>query len=359
MRDDFPAEVKRNLAARAGYRCSICCKSTSGPATGPEAVLSDGVAAHITAASPGGPRFDPSLSQQQRCSADNGIWVCTQHGREIDGDSSGFSVGLLRGLKGVCEDAAQRALHAIASSTDQSAQLIEFPNATTVFKLFEVVAPQPYTYPTTAALRELIQRTGQPIRLLELAAEVIPNVWDTHANVAGILSTMLSTNVDLWRPTEILLSKLEQLCDGAIESGDWSRVASVEPLAFALGAKGRPSVHRRVLERLIEESHWRDTDSVRIREYYGTVGVEIAAILRHWHDPLRKGLLRVNDVARLMHLLLSADRSLANDTVQQMVLTLLEQHAVALKDCGEDALACRVNELVMALRHVGKKSSTG
>lgn len=355
MRDEFTAEVRRNLAARAGYTCSICGKSTSGPATASEAALSDGVAAHITAASLGGPRFDSSLSQQHRRSADNGIWVCTQHGREIDANSSAFSVDLLRGLKKIREDAAERALQIVASSTDQSAQLIEFPYATTAFKLFEIVAQQPYSYPTTAALRELIRRAGKPVRLLKLAAEVIPSIWNTHANVAGVLSTMLSNNLDLWQPTELLLSKLEQLCDGAIRSGDWSRVASVEPLAFALGAKGHWSIHRRVLERLIEESHWRDTDAARVREYYGTVGVEIAAILRHWHDPFRKGLLRVNDVARLMDLLLSADRILVKGTAQQTVLALLEQHAVALKDFGEVTLARRVNELVMALRHIGKE----
>jgi hypothetical protein len=67
----------------------------------------------------------------------------------------------------------------------------------------------------------------------------------------------------------------------------------VEPLAFALGANGHHGIHKRVLERLIEERHWRNADSTRILEYYGTVGVKIAAILRHWRDPFRTGLLRV------------------------------------------------------------------
>ena len=293
MRDDFSADVKRSLAARAGHRCSICGKSTSGPAVDPETALSDGVAAHITAASPGGPRFDSALTQEERRSAGNGIWACTQHGREIDADASAFSVDLLRGLKKICEEAADRELHAHAALSDQSAQLIELPHATTAFKLFEIVAPQPYAYPTTAAVRELVQRAEQPGRLLGLAAEVIPNIWNTHANIAGILSTLLSTAVELWQPTESMLAKLEELCDSAIQGGDWSRVASVEPLAFALGAKGHHDVHRRVLERLIEERHWRDTDAARVRQYYGTVGVQIAAIVRHWHDPFRKGLLHV------------------------------------------------------------------
>jgi hypothetical protein len=134
---------------------------------------------------------------------------------------------------------------------------------------------------------------------LELTAVVIPDVWNTHPNVTGILSTTLSNNVDLWQPTELILSKLEELCDRAIGSGDWSKVASLEPLAFALGGKGRYNIHRRVLERLIEESHWRDADAARIRDYYGTAGIKISALIRHWRDPWRKGLLHVNDVARL------------------------------------------------------------
>ena len=165
--------------------------------------------------------------------------------------------------------------------------------------------------------------------------------------------------MELWRPTELVLSKLEQLCDDAIRTGDWSRVGSVEPLAFALGAKEHHNIHRRVLERLVEEHHWRDTDDTRIREYYGTVGVEIAAIVRHWHDPFRKGLNHVNDVARPIDLLLSADRNLVNPVAQRTVLDLLDQHAVSLKDCGEVELARRVNGLVTALRHIGKGQSDG
>lgn len=108
MRDDFSPKIKRILADRAGHRCSICGKATSGPSTDSEVALSDGVAAHITAASAGGPRFDPTLSREKRRSATNGIWACTQHGREIDADSSGYSVTTLRSLKTRREEAAAK-----------------------------------------------------------------------------------------------------------------------------------------------------------------------------------------------------------------------------------------------------------
>ena len=60
MRDDFKNSIKDKLAKRVGYRCSNsdCRKPTSGPQTEPSGVVNVGVAAHITAASSGGPRFD-------------------------------------------------------------------------------------------------------------------------------------------------------------------------------------------------------------------------------------------------------------------------------------------------------------
>lgn len=89
--------------------------------------------------------------------------------------------------------------------------------------------------------------------------------------------------------------------------------------------------------------------------YYGTVGVEIAAIVRHWHDPFRAGLLRVNDVARLMDLLLSADRTLVRPATRRTLIDLLEEHGRTLAECGEIGLARQVGNLVKALEHLGKE----
>lgn len=88
LRDDFLQPVKDLLAARAGHKCSLCGKGTSGPGTETDKSLSDGIAAHITAASRNGPRFVETLSAEERRSANNGIWVCTKHSREIDSDKS-------------------------------------------------------------------------------------------------------------------------------------------------------------------------------------------------------------------------------------------------------------------------------
>ena len=58
-----------------------------------------GEAAHICAASPGGPRYDPSMSDEERRSHDNGIWLCANCATEIDKDPARFPVSLLRRWK--------------------------------------------------------------------------------------------------------------------------------------------------------------------------------------------------------------------------------------------------------------------
>jgi hypothetical protein len=90
MRDDFSVQTKDVLAKRVGYRCSTpgCRQLTSGPHDDPNRAINVGVAAHMTAASPGGPRYDLLLTAEQRRSAENGIWLCPSCGKLVDNDDS-------------------------------------------------------------------------------------------------------------------------------------------------------------------------------------------------------------------------------------------------------------------------------
>src|SRR5258705_38551 len=108
MRDEFPAAVKAILGARAGYKCSNpkCDCSTSGPSSDPLRSVNIGVAAHITAASIGGPRYDAKLTKDLRSSAHNGIWLCQNCAKLIDSDSSGFKIEILTDWKKQREHAA-------------------------------------------------------------------------------------------------------------------------------------------------------------------------------------------------------------------------------------------------------------
>ena len=112
MRDDFAAPMKDNLAKRVGFRCSNpgCRQPTSGPQQDLPGTVNVGVAAHITAASPGGPRYDPSLSPDERASTANGLWLCQTCAKLIDSAETVYSVDKLRDWKHSAETAAAAAL---------------------------------------------------------------------------------------------------------------------------------------------------------------------------------------------------------------------------------------------------------
>ncbi|WP_413208401.1 hypothetical protein [Rhodospirillum sp. A1_3_36] len=113
-RDDFNAKVKSLLAQRAGYLCSNpeCRRQTIGPRKGERGTINIGVAAHIKAASPGGPRYDHNQTQLERTSEDNGIWLCANHAHQIDHDSNEFAVEKLKQWK---EGAEEHAFQQIAN----------------------------------------------------------------------------------------------------------------------------------------------------------------------------------------------------------------------------------------------------
>jgi hypothetical protein len=109
MGDDFSDQVKKSLADRVGHLCSNpqCRASTSGPQDDPTKAVNLGVAAHITAASAGGPRYDPDLPSEDRSASSNGIWLCQNCGKLIDNDVARFSVEVLKKWKADAEAEAK------------------------------------------------------------------------------------------------------------------------------------------------------------------------------------------------------------------------------------------------------------
>jgi hypothetical protein len=143
VRDDFTKRTIDTLAKRAGYVCSNpgCRSLTVGAARGNEGFVIVGVAAHITAASPGGPRYAPALTQEQRRHQSNGIWLCETHGKQVDSDYKHLTVEMLRKWKQTAEDRSFRAIIAPCAASYQR------------------------TVPAAAdpSDRELIERLGLPV----------------------------------------------------------------------------------------------------------------------------------------------------------------------------------------------------
>src|SRR5262245_4612948 len=98
-RDDFSKDTRHHLARSVNYHCSNCDAPTAGPFGGGGKSITTGVAAHICAASVGGPRYDPSMTPGQRRHYDNGIWLCAAHAPKIDRDWPNYPVEKLRAMK--------------------------------------------------------------------------------------------------------------------------------------------------------------------------------------------------------------------------------------------------------------------
>jgi hypothetical protein len=111
-RDDFNSAIKEVLAKRVALRCSnpTCRSITSGPHSEALRAVNLGVAAHIAAASAGGPRFDNAQTSEERSSIENAIWLCQRCAKLVDSDVVAFPTNVLRSWKVEAEAETLRSL---------------------------------------------------------------------------------------------------------------------------------------------------------------------------------------------------------------------------------------------------------
>ena len=81
------------------------------------------MAAHITAARPGGPRYQPALSSAERGSAPNGIWLCQTCAKLVDSDVTRYTAEALQRWKAKAEGQAAAMLEAGAGAAPQGVEL--------------------------------------------------------------------------------------------------------------------------------------------------------------------------------------------------------------------------------------------
>ena len=178
-RDNFSAQTIRIIAERSGGRCAMCRAPTYGPRDIDYKSMNVGQAAHITAAAPGGPRFDPNMSPQTRSSALNGMWLCGNCHHIIDTNVKEYTVERLRKIKRDAEADARTALGVAAidkiASHDNS-PIVVATSANAVMEIRKI----------KTQLEDMIQAKSQthPNDLLE-KLKYIDVVNDTYLSAVG------------------------------------------------------------------------------------------------------------------------------------------------------------------------------
>ena len=111
-RDDFSSKTQTRIKYCAGFRCCWpgCNKLLIGKANNKKGYVFNGVCSHITAASPGGPRYDASMTADERKSYENGILLCQDHASLIDKDDPSYPVDMLKQWKAKAEEAIHKEL---------------------------------------------------------------------------------------------------------------------------------------------------------------------------------------------------------------------------------------------------------
>lgn len=123
-RDEFSPATKRAIERQARGHCSnpTCRRLTHAATSDGAGEINIGQASHICAAAPGGPRYDPQMTSDERAAADNGIWLCDVHGRAVDAKDSKFTVDELRGWKRQTnEDSWRSVMHNVPYGPDMQA----------------------------------------------------------------------------------------------------------------------------------------------------------------------------------------------------------------------------------------------
>lgn len=130
-RDDFTSKTKDILSKRVGLTCSNpdCKRITSGPNEAPNKVTSIGVAAHITAAAPGGPRYDESMDSSSRKDINNAIWLCVNCSTLIDRDPINYTVDVLLNWK----NSTEAAIYSALTGSTTSSNIVPFIEADLIY----------------------------------------------------------------------------------------------------------------------------------------------------------------------------------------------------------------------------------
>lgn len=153
-RDNFSPKTLQRLRDGAGNVCSFpgCAVHTHGATASGDGVVNLGVACHIKAAAPGGPRFDENQKVEERKHYDNGIWMCQTHSRLIDADESNYSPEELLAWKREAEIRANGQLNH-KSFTEKEVKVAVDEGSIALLQRFTNMSTDPVNAPVAELLR--------------------------------------------------------------------------------------------------------------------------------------------------------------------------------------------------------------
>jgi hypothetical protein len=172
------------------------------------------VAAHIAAAASGGPRYDACLSNTQRSSSSNGLWLCQNCGKLVDSDESGHDVVQLERWKREAEERARQMLAAGAGDVEVPLDLAIRSLDTDDFLLY------------TNTRIETIGRADELTALRAFLDEDAPFLWWLWTGPAGVGKSRLAV--------ELCRTVAGSWHAGFLREHEQHRLGGVRPLAPTL-----------------------------------------------------------------------------------------------------------------------------
>ncbi|MCW2097972.1 UNVERIFIED_ORG: hypothetical protein EDF86_1735 [Pseudomonas psychrophila] len=153
-RHDFLHSTVQRLRDRAGNVCSFpgCHVHTHGSAITGEKAVGVGVACHIKAAAPRGPRYHREQTKDERRHIDNGIWMCQTHSKLVDADDSAYSVATLLEWKQKAEARSNSLINQKSFTKDEVKAAVE-EGTVSVLQRWVSKSADPFDTPLAEAIQ--------------------------------------------------------------------------------------------------------------------------------------------------------------------------------------------------------------
>lgn len=112
-RDNFTLYTKETLGLSVGFNCVRpgCARPTTALNPDTNEIARFGYAAHDSAAAPGGPRYDATITPEQRKALENGAHLCPACARLVDIDPERFPLGTIQMWQKKAMDLRQKGMH--------------------------------------------------------------------------------------------------------------------------------------------------------------------------------------------------------------------------------------------------------